>query len=187
MEKNKTTGSHQNFKYSGTDTFKSDSLCHWRAIYFYEVTTKKVLPFIFKNSDHMPLLWLFYLFQILKNLNRNKADTTIPRQSPFLKDQEIQTDHWQPYFNYTTQYCFGFQIRSLNKTKPHGTLPCNSMRWDLSFCIWNVLKWRLAILPLLLLPRASWQGSTECHQCHLKGRQMTQHTPQTVDSTKCHI
>ena len=32
-----------------------------------------------------------YLFQILKNLNRNKADTTIPRQSPFLKDQEIQT------------------------------------------------------------------------------------------------
>ena len=37
----------------------------------------------------MPLLLLFYLFQILTNVNRNKADTTIARQIPFLKDQEI--------------------------------------------------------------------------------------------------
>lgn len=59
--------------------------------YFSEVTSKKVLPFIFKCSDHIPLLLLFYLFQILENLNRNKADTTVARQIPFLKEQEIQT------------------------------------------------------------------------------------------------
>ena len=81
----------------------------------------------------MPLLLLFYLFQILKNLIRNTADTTTARQIPFLKDQEIQTHHGQPYFNYTTQYCFGFQIRSLSKNKPHGTLPWHSMLWDVHF------------------------------------------------------
>lgn len=59
----------------------------------------------------MPLLLLFYLFQILKNVNRNKADTTIARQIPFLKDQEIQT-HITGSLISTTQLSTALEFKS---------------------------------------------------------------------------
>ena len=119
----------------------------------------------------MPLLLLFYLFQILKNLNRNKADTTTVRQIPFLKDQEIQTHHWQPYFNSTTQYCSGFQIRSLSKNKPHGTACCETCIFAFGMCN----SWDLPSCHCFSCPEHP-DGSTWMPSVSLGGTQMAHRT-----------
>ena len=146
---------------------KSDSLRHWRAIYFYEVTTKKVLPFIFKYSDHMPLLLLFYLFQILTNVNRNKADTTIARQIPFLKDQEI---HITGSLISTTQLSTALEFQSEVSIKiSHmerypGTACCEAC----IFASGMDRSWDLPSCHCFSYPEHPDRGPPECHQCHWK-------------------